>query len=108
LNQISKTRPDTAGTVGTAAGTISFLSCPERQVSALPGELRLAVCNPMTSQERIRLAQRLNRRAKDPRLSAKERHSALRHACNLVRINLAVAEREGPGTAAPKAVAKSE
>jgi hypothetical protein len=49
----------------------------------------------MTSQERFRLAQRLHRRAKDPRLSWKERDSALRHACNLVRINMAVAEREG-------------
>lgn len=48
----------------------------------------------MTAQERIRLAQRLHRRAKDPRLSAKERNRALRHACNLVRINMAVAERE--------------
>jgi hypothetical protein len=57
-------------------------------------ELRLAVCNPMTSQERIRLAQRLHKRAKDPNLSVKERDVALRHACNLVRINMAVAERE--------------
>jgi len=57
-------------------------------------ELRLAVCNPMTSQERIRLAQRLHKRAKDPSLSVKERDIALRHACNLVRINMAVAERE--------------
>jgi hypothetical protein len=49
--------------------------------------------NPMTSQERFRLAQQLHKRAKDPRLSAKERSSALHHACNLVRINMAVAQR---------------
>ena len=56
----------------------------------------MSVCNPMTSQERYRLAQRLHKRAKDPRLSRKERDIALRHACNLVRINMAVAERECP------------
>ena len=32
----------------------------------LPWELRLAVCGPMTSQERFRLAQQLHKRAKDP------------------------------------------
>jgi hypothetical protein len=57
-------------------------------------ELRLAVCNAMTSQERFRLALRLHKRAKDPSLSVQERDTALRHACNLVRINMAVAERE--------------
>ena len=68
-------------------------------------ELRLAVCNPMTSQERIRLAQRLHKRAKDPSLSWKERDVALLHACNLVRINMAVAERE-MSTAPTPAVVK--
>lgn len=48
----------------------------------------------MTSQERFRLAQQLHKRAKDPKLSAKERDSALHHACNLVRINMAVAQRK--------------
>jgi hypothetical protein len=57
----------------------------------------------MTSQERIRLALRLHKRAKDSRLSVKERNSALRHACNLVRINMAVAERECPEPSAPGA-----
>ena len=57
-------------------------------------ELRVTVCNPMTSQERIRIAQRLHKRAKDPNLSAEERDTALRHACNLMRINMVVAERE--------------
>ena len=57
----------------------------------------MTVCNPMTSQERIRLAQRLHKRARDPSLSWKERDVALRHACNLVRINMAVAEREMSG-----------
>ena len=70
-------------------------------------------CNPMTSQERIRLAQRLHKRAKDPSLSAKERDVALRHACNLMRINMAVAEREMSGASKlhlvtdPKARVKS-
>ena len=54
----------------------------------------MTVCNPMTSQERIRLAQRLHKRAKDPSLSPHERGVALRHCCNLMRINMAVAERE--------------
>jgi hypothetical protein len=58
--------------------------------------------NPMTSQERFRLAQQLHKRAKDPRLSAKERDSALHHACNLVRINMAVAERECSDASPPK------
>jgi hypothetical protein len=48
----------------------------------------------MTSQERFRLAQRLHQRAKDPKLSPRERDRALKHACNLVRINMAVAQRE--------------
>jgi len=75
--------------------------------------IRLAIfCNPMTSQERIRLAQRLHKRAKDPSLSAKERDVALRHACNLMRINMAVAEREMSGfeqhaVTEPKARVKS-
>jgi hypothetical protein len=58
--------------------------------------------NPMTSQERFRLAQQLHKRAKDPRLSAKERNSALHHACNLVRINMAVALRERAAATSPK------
>ena len=63
----------------------------------------MTVCNPMTSQERIRLALRLHKRAKEPRLSVKERDRALRHACNLVRINMAVAERECSEPSAPDA-----
>jgi hypothetical protein len=55
----------------------------------------------MTSQERIRLAQRLHKRAKDPSLSPYERGIALRHCCNLVRINMAVAEREISGRSSP-------
>ena len=70
----------------------------------MPWELRLAVCNPMTSQERIRLALQLHKRAKDPNLSVRERDVALRHACNLVRINMAVAEREMSGRSAPEAI----
>jgi hypothetical protein len=35
-------------------------------------------------------------------LSAKERDSALHHACNLVRINMAVAQRECAGASTPK------
>jgi len=58
--------------------------------------------NPMTSQERFRLAQQLHKRAKDPRLTAEERSSALHHACNLVRINMAVAQRECAGASPPK------
>jgi hypothetical protein len=54
----------------------------------------VTVCNPMTSQERTRLAQRLHKRAKDPNVSPYERGVALRHCCNLMRINMAVAERE--------------
>ena len=57
--------------------------------------------NPMTSRERIRLAQRLHKRAKDPNLSPHERGVALRHCCNLVRINMAVAEREICGSGDP-------
>src|SRR5262245_50437233 len=57
-------------------------------------ELRLIVCNPMTSQERFRLAQQAHKRSKDLRLSARERRIAFRHACNLVRLNMVVAERE--------------
>jgi hypothetical protein len=57
--------------------------------------------NPMTSQERIRLAQRLHKRAKDPNLSPYERGVALRHCCNLMRINMAVAEREISGNPDP-------
>jgi hypothetical protein len=68
----------------------------------------------MTSQERFRLAQQLHKRAKDPTVSLKDRDVALRHACNLVRINMAVAVREISGTAVtpeaampPKAAVKS-
>jgi hypothetical protein len=57
----------------------------------------LSISNPMTSQERIRLAQRLHKRAKDPTVSSYERGIALRHCCNLMRINMAVAEREIAG-----------
>jgi len=35
-------------------------------------------------------------------LSVKERNSALHHACNLVRINMAVALRECAGASVPK------
>jgi hypothetical protein len=55
----------------------------------------------MTSQDRIRLAQRLHKRAKDPNLSSYERGIALRHCCNLLRINMAVAEREMSGNPDP-------
>jgi hypothetical protein len=56
----------------------------------------------MTSQERFRLAQQLHKRAKDPQLTAVERDRALHHACNLVRINMAVAERECSDASARK------
>ena len=63
----------------------------------------MTVCNPMTSQERMRLAQRLHQRAKDPKLTLKERQTAFRHACNLVRINMVVAEQR-PALARPSLV----
>ena len=58
----------------------------------------MTIRNPMTSQERMRLAQQLHKRAKDPNLSSYERGVALRHCCNLLRINMAVAEREMSGS----------
>ena len=61
----------------------------------LRGSSRLT--NSMTSQERIRLAQRLHKRAKDPNVSPYERGVALRHCCNLMRINMTVAQREMSG-----------
>lgn len=54
----------------------------------------MVVHNTMTSQERIRLAKRLHKRAKDPALSLKERNIALDHVRNLMRINMAAAVRE--------------
>jgi hypothetical protein len=54
----------------------------------------MVVHNLMTSQERVRLAQRLHKRAKDPVLSPKERSVALNHIRKLMRINMAVALRE--------------
>jgi hypothetical protein len=62
----------------------------------------MVVHNTMTSQERIRLALRLHKRAKDPALSPKERNVALDHIRNLMRINLAVAVRELSETPPPK------
>lgn len=62
----------------------------------------MVVHNTMTSQERIRLAQRLHKRARDPALSPKERSIALDHIRNLMRINMAVAERELLTTSSPK------
>ena len=54
----------------------------------------MVVHNQMTSQERVRLAQRLHKRAKDPAISPKERNVVLQHIRKLMRINMAVALRE--------------
>jgi hypothetical protein len=62
----------------------------------------MIVRNTMTSQERIRLAQRLHKRAKDPLVSAKERSVALAHIRKLMRINMAVAVRDLFATPSPK------
>jgi hypothetical protein len=67
----------------------------------LPKELPMVVHNAMTSQDRIRLAQRLHKRAKDPARSPKERSIALDHIRNLMRINMAVAVRELSETPSP-------
>ena len=62
----------------------------------------MVVHNQMTSQDRIRLAQRLHRRAKDPELSPQERSAALNHIRKLMRINMAVALRDLFETPSPK------
>ena len=50
----------------------------------------------LTPQERMRLAQHCNKRAKDPNLSPKQRSEARGHAWNLVQINMAEAKRKKP------------
>ena len=76
---------------------------PRAYVFCTPIAWELRLPNPMTSQERMRLAQRLHKRARDPNVSPYERGVALRHCCNLMRINMTVAEREMSGGDDPAA-----
>ena len=79
------------------ARTRSEMSSSNAHVSERPAKLKHRP--RLTPQERIILAKKLNKKSKNPNLTPQQRQEALRHARNLIQINLAMAKREDFGLA---------